>query len=236
MPAKRGLSADISQLLGTRIVSGEFSAGESFRLQDVEEEFGVSVTVAREVMHTLQSKGLVEARPRRGISVLDRDHWNLLDTDVLDWHRSHLGPIIADLEEARRVIEPWAARAAAQSGSDDDIAQLRASMEAFRQAAVGGDPGAITAADLEFHRKLLETSGNSVFARIARVIEPVLRRRDEITMTEDRIVNLDFIPRHDAIVIAIEKRDPEAAEQAAIDLITVSGKDSQTAFQTARQH
>jgi len=231
VPPKRGLSADISQNLGTRIVSGEFTAGESFRLQDVEEEFGVSVTVAREVMHTLQSKGLVEARPRRGISVLDRDHWNLLDTDVLDWHRSHLGPIIADLEEARRVIEPWAARAAAQSGSDEDIVELRASMEAFRQAALGGDPVAITTADLEFHRKLLETSGNSVFARIARVIEPVLRRRDEITMTEDRIVNLDFIPRHDAIVIAIEARDPDAAEQAAVDLITVSGQDSQTAFQ-----
>lgn len=232
MPPKRGLSADISQHLGTRIVSGEFKAGESFRLQDVEEEFGVSVTVAREVMHTLQSKGLVEARPRRGISVLDRDHWNLLDTDVLDWHRSHLGPIIADLEEARRVIEPWAARTAAQSGTDDDIVELRASMEAFRQAAIGGDPGAVTAADLEFHRKLLETSGNSVFARIARVIEPVLRRRDEITMTEDRIVNSDFIPRHDAIVIAIEARDPDAAEQAALDLITLSGQDSQTAFQT----
>jgi GntR family galactonate operon transcriptional repressor len=233
MPTKRGLSADISQRLGTRIVSGEFQAGDSFRLQDVEEEFGVSVTVAREVMHTLQSKGLVEARPRRGISVLERDNWNLLDTDVLDWHRSHLGPIIADLEEARRVIEPWAARAAAESGTREDIAELRAVMEEFRRAAAGGDPSVITAADLEFHRKLLETSGNSVFAQIARVIEPVLRRRDEITMTEDRIVNLDFIPRHDAIVVAIEARDPDAAEQAALDLITVSGQDSKTAFQAS---
>lgn len=234
MPTKRGLSADISQRLGTRIVSGDFHAGDSFRLQDVEEEFGVSVTVAREVMHTLQSKGLVEARPRRGISVLERDHWNLLDTDVLNWHRSHLGPIIADLEEARRVIEPWAARAAAESGSVDDVAELRAVMEDFRRAAQGGDPSVITAADLEFHRKLLETSGNSVFAQIGRVIEPVLRRRDEITMTEDRIVNLDFIPRHEAIVDAIEARDPEAAERAAIDLITVSGEDSKTAFQGSR--
>lgn len=231
MSTKRGLSTAISHQLGERIISGRIPAGESFRLQDLEEEFGVSVTVAREVMLSLQSKGLVEARPRRGISVLSRSHWDLLDADVLAWHNSNLGPIIADLEEARRLIEPWAARTAAQTGDRDGVLALREAMTALREASLEGDRREVTAADLEFHRRLLESSGNSVISRIARVIEPALRRRDELTMPEDHITDLAFLPLHEAIVAAIETKEPERAAEAALRLIESSGADSSEALE-----
>lgn len=230
MARPRGLSREIAGDVGRKIISGEMPEGHSFRLQDVEAQYLVSVTVAREVMHALQNKGLVEARPRRGITVLARDSWDLLDLDVLQWHENHLGAIIADLEESRLLIEPWAAKTAASVGTPGNVARLREAMEDLAVATESGDVSAMTFADLAFHRVLLEASGNSIVSRIARVIEPALRRRDELTMHDRKREDLAFLPLHDAIVSSIEDRDPAAAYSAAIRLITESGSDSAQAL------
>jgi len=211
-------------------VSGTIGEGGSFRFQDIEEWFSVSVTVAREVMLALQNKGLVQGRPRRGITVLPRDSWDLLDADVLLWHDEDLGPIIADLEESRELIEPWAARTAAQSGSEADIALCREAMENLAEATGLGDTAGMTTADLAFHRALLKASGNSVILQIGRVIEPVLKRRDELTMHDRKKEDLTFLPLHEEIVAAMERRDPGGASAAALRLIRESGTDSAEAL------
>lgn len=230
MVRSRGMSPEIAGDLGRKIISGELAEESSFRLQDVEAWYSVSVTVAREVMHALQNKGLVQARPRRGITVLGRESWDLLDSDVLQWHESHLGPIIADLEESRLLIEPWAARTAASVGSIENVQRLREAMDGLTTAANSGDVEAMTRADLNFHRVLLEASGNSILSRIARVIEPALKRRDELTMHEKKREDLNFLPLHEAIIGAIEAKDPAAAHVAAIRLISESGTDSAQAL------
>jgi len=230
MVRPRGLSREIAGDLGRKIISGEMPEGHSFRLQDVEAEYLVSVTVAREVMQALQNKGLVVARPRRGITVLGRDSWDLLDLDVLQWHENHLGAIIADLEESRLLIEPWAAKTAASVGSPANVAKLRKAMSELSEATDEGNISAMTSADLNFHRVLLEASGNSIVSRIARVIEPALRRRDELTMHDRKREDLTFLPLHEAIVSSIEDKDPAAAYSAAIRLITESGTDSAQAL------
>lgn len=235
MARARGLSREIAGDLGRKIVSGELPEGNTFRLHDVETQFSVSVTVAREVMHALQNKGLVEARPRRGITVLSKDSWDLLDLDVLQWHQNHLGAIIADLEESRLLIEPWAAKTAAAVGTRGHVRRLREAMTELTEATDSGDVRAMTVADMNFHRALLEASGNSIVSRIARVLEPALRRRDELTMHDRKSEDLTFLPLHEAIVAAIEAKNPSAAESAAIQLITESGSDSAQALNSARR-
>lgn len=230
MARSRGMSPQIAGDLGRKIISGELPEESSFRLQDVEAWYSVSVTVAREVMHALQNKGLVQARPRRGITVLGREYWDLLDADVLQWHENHLGPIIADLEESRLLIEPWAARTAASVGSLENVRRLRQAMQELTTATDSGDLSDMTRADLNFHRVLLEASGNSILSRIGRVIEPALKRRDELTMHEKKTDDLNFLPLHEAIIRAIEMKDPAAAHRAAIRLITESGTDSAQAL------
>ena len=226
----RGLSPQIAENLGRQIVAGTIAEGESFRLQDIGESFSVSVTVAREVMLALQNKGLVQGRPRRGITVLPRDSWDLLDADILQWHDNHLGPIIADLEESRELIEPWAARTAAQSGSTAHIELCRQAMDNLVAATELGHTTAVTNADLAFHRALLKASGNSIISQIGRVIEPALKRRDELTMRDRKKEDLTFLPLHEAIIAAIERRDPEGAGVASLRLIRESGTDSAEAF------
>jgi len=89
----------------------------------------------------------------------------------------------------------------------------------------------MTLADLAFHSSILRASGNSVIVQIGRVIEPALRRRDELTLHERKKDDLTFLPLHEAIVSAMEKRDPEGASIAALRLISESGTDSAEAFQ-----
>lgn len=223
----RGIPAKLVDVIGQRIISGEWSAATTFRIIDVQEEFNVSATVAREVVLALQSKGLVESRPKRGVTVLDRSAWNLLDPDVLSWDVTGRGRVIADLEQARLLIEPWAAAEAADVGDTVAIARCRAAMTAMAEAAVAGDVAAITAADLEFHRALLAASGNAVIARIGLVIEPVLRRRDELTISTASSVSSGFLALHENVIAAVERRDGEAAESASRTLVQTSASDSQ---------
>ncbi len=230
MVKPRGLSPEIAGDLGRKIISGVMPEGHSFRLQDVQTQYLVSVTVAREVMQALQNRGLVEARPRRGITVLGRDEWDLLDSDVLQWHENHLGTIIADLEEARLLIEPWAAKLGASVGTRANVGRLREAMDKLSAATDSGNISAITSADLNFHRVLLEASGNSIVSRIARVIEPALQRRDELTMHDRKRRDRTFLALHEAIVSSIERKDSAAAQSAAIRLITASSSDSSQAL------
>ena len=50
-------------------------------------DLGVSRTVVREAIKGLASKSVVETRRRRGTVVLERTHWNMLDTDIIGWLR-----------------------------------------------------------------------------------------------------------------------------------------------------
>lgn len=223
----RGIPAKLVDVIGQRIISGEWSSGSTFRIIDVQEEFSVSATVAREVVLALQSKGLVESRPKRGVTVLERSAWNLLDPDVLSWDVTGRGRVIADLEQARLLIEPWAAAEAADVGDTMAIVRCRTAMTAMVEAAAAGDVAAITAADLEFHRALLAASGNAVIARVGLVIEPVLRRRDELTISSVSSVSSGFLALHENVIAAVERGDRTAAESASRILVQTSASDSQ---------
>jgi DNA-binding transcriptional MocR family regulator len=64
--------------LGAAIVSGDLAAGETLDTEQLAADQQVSRTVVREAIRVLSGKGLVDARPKRGTFVLDRENWNLL--------------------------------------------------------------------------------------------------------------------------------------------------------------
>lgn len=234
---QRGIPARLIDVVGQRIVTGGWPPGSAFRIQDLQDEFQVSVTVAREVVLALQSKGLVESRPKRGVTILERDSWNLLDPDVLSWDATGRGRLIADLEQARLLIEPWAAAAAAVRQSSEVIARCRRAMTAMRQSTLKADVDAITAADVEFHRALLEASGNAIITQVGALIEPILRRRDEMTFSETPSDDIAFLDLHERVISAIEAGDERTAELASRELVQASASDSSqvTAAKAAKE-
>src|SRR5690606_28210460 len=85
-PQARNLSQQVVNLIGQRIISGHYKAGEKLPVENqLCMEFGVSRPIMREATKVLMAKGLVVSKPKVGTTVKSKSCWNLLDPDVIDW-------------------------------------------------------------------------------------------------------------------------------------------------------
>jgi DNA-binding FadR family transcriptional regulator len=85
--AARNFHTFVINEIGHAIVTGRFAIGSVLASDAVMmEQYGVSRTVLREALKTLEAKGLVEARPKVGTRVSPRSRWNFFDPQVLAWH------------------------------------------------------------------------------------------------------------------------------------------------------
>ena len=86
-PAARNFHTFVINEIGLGIVTGKFPVGSILASDAVMmESYGVSRTVLREALKTLEAKGLVEARPKVGTRVSPTSRWSLFDPQVLSWH------------------------------------------------------------------------------------------------------------------------------------------------------
>ena len=76
-PSAEPLLTSILDTLGEQIVSGALEPGHTFTLQDLSNRFGISRTVAREVMRALEQLGLVSSSRRVGIKAVSYTHLTL---------------------------------------------------------------------------------------------------------------------------------------------------------------
>lgn len=227
----RGVHGQTVATLGARIVAGDISVGEVMDLGALGRELDVSMTVLREATKVLAAKGLVEARQKRGTYVRAREHWNLLDSDVIRW-RSETGDtagVLRDLAEVRAVVEPAAAGMAAQRRDEVDLVELGAALDAMARAA---GPEAEVAADLRWHRALLRATHNDMLARMDVFIEPALRLRD--ALVHEACAD-DPVPSHAAVVEAVRRGDAEAAAAAVSSLLDKAAHDVADVIGTAKK-
>lgn len=222
--ARRTLHGQLVDALGRDIVSGHYPAGGTIDVAAVQAERNVSKTALREALRVLGAKGLVDARQKRGTIVPPRSSWDLLDPDVLRWQVDAGGgtATLDALAEVRAIVEPAAARLAAQRRSEEDLRALEAALDDMVEAA--GDPHAHAVADVAFHRILLAASGNELLGSIGAVFEAVLRARDELVHGAAR--RDDFLAPHAAVLDAVRDRRPEEAEAAMLCLLAQSHSDA----------
>jgi DNA-binding FadR family transcriptional regulator len=208
------------EALARRIFDGTYAEGDPLDLPQLMAELDVSQAVLREAIKVLTTKGLIDARRRRGTFVRPWDDWNLLDTDVLRWTLAAgaSADFFADMLELRRSIEPAAASLAAEHRSEQDLAALDAALDAMR--AAGDDPVLGVRSDASFHTALLAASRNRFFAQMRRVIIPVLIERD-------RRVHLAGTPEdpvgvHAAVVERVREGDVDGAYMATLELLDLA--------------
>ena len=207
--------------LGRNIVLGTVEPGTALDPIALGEQFGVSRTVVREVFRALGSKGLVDARPRRGTTVSARSRWQMLDGDVLRWRFSHGADVrfLDQVFDLRLAVEPLAARRAATEHVEADLAGLTEALRAMRSAA---SPEEHIAADLSFHRAVLRAAHNELLESLAPLVEGGLRERDRLVHAA---ITADAVQEHAAVVAAIGRRDGAAAEAAMRALLSRSAAD-----------
>lgn len=167
--------------LGPRIVEGSLPVDAKITLEWLSEEFGVSRTVAREVVQVLVSMGLVESRRRTGIRVRPRAEWDAYDPAVIRWRLAgtQRAAHLRELSQLRAAVEPMSAALAAVHADDSQRQEVVRLAEEMETAGAAGDLGTFLQHDVAFHRLLLEASGNVMFARLGDVVEEVLRGRTD---------------------------------------------------------
>src|SRR5436305_924620 len=111
-------------LLGKKLKPGDFLGTE----KDLAARFGVSRIVARDALRTLQALGIAEIKMGKGGGARVARGNPRLFAEALAVQLDLTGVTAAEIMDAQRAIECFAAELAAQNATDEDIARLRQSI------------------------------------------------------------------------------------------------------------
>jgi DNA-binding FadR family transcriptional regulator len=216
----RGLHRRMLDAVGEAIASGRYEPGFRLTLDELQREFGVSRTVARDTMRVLETMNLVTSRRRVGIVVQDPAQWNVYDPQLVRWRLTspRRDEQYASLTELRIAVEPLAAAGAARRASGSQRIELTRLAADLRRLGESGDLDAFLDADIAFHRLILSSSGNEMFAALEGMVAEVLTSRT-------RQGRMPFHPRdealdaHERAAAAIARGDANDAEASTREIL-----------------
>jgi DNA-binding FadR family transcriptional regulator len=147
-----------------------------------------------------------------------------MDPDVLAWQTEYgLDELfLRNLAEVRSLIEPGAARLAAERATDEEIAILEKAYRQMEAHVVNSE--AFIAADMQFHFVILAACRNEILEQMSSAIGEALEISRRVTV-ELPGSSEAHLPLHEAVVEAIRRRDADAAENAMKKLIAVVQSD-----------
>ena len=174
------------------------------------EQLKVSRPVLREALARLQSMGLVDIQRGRGTFVGNAT--SLANCVRLLRSAVTISPQeLLAYAELRAAIEVQAARQAAERATDADVVELTALLKKLDDDEVPY-PEALEL-DFQFHRKLLDITGNVLMQNLMEVIYEFVLTQMALTTPSPRDNALGR-RLHKAIVKAVRDHDPEAAAGA----------------------
>lgn len=226
----RRLHGAIANMLGSAILAGEHAPGDTLSGEVAfSEALDVSRNAYREAIQVLAAKGLVESRPKTGTKVLPRHRWNLLDPAVLGWAFSGQPDLrlIRSLFELREVIEPAAARMAAERRDKADIKAMKEALTGMRRHTLATEAG--RAADRDFHDAILQATRNDALVTLSASIGAAVAWTTQFKQ-RTRALPRNPVPDHARVYDAIVAQDPDAAEAAMRELVVLALEDTQQAM------
>jgi DNA-binding FadR family transcriptional regulator len=183
MAQRMNLREQVLNELGQAIARGELSPGDRLPNEaDLGEEYGVSRTVVREAIKGLAARGLVASRSRVGTVVCARDQWKLLDPDVLSWtfQSDPSSDVLWKLTETRLVVEPVAAKWAAERADADEKDRIERCFKHLEEAV--GQQANWIQADVAFHDSILMACHNELIVNLVRTLRGALHESREATV------------------------------------------------------
>ncbi len=186
--------------LSAQFMSGQRAPGERLKLHLLSRELDVSPTPIREALARLEHTGFIERHSQRGYAVA-----RLLHSDE-----------IAQLMDARLLLEPAMARAATTRSSEEFLSHLAETIAVMDNAGHGADGETLRKcwmADEQFHGLIADQSGNPFIAKAYRSLGGQLQRFRIIGksgVSHARSARVE----HEAVYAAIAAGDSEGAAEA----------------------
>ncbi|MTH79725.1 FadR/GntR family transcriptional regulator [Paracoccus aestuariivivens] len=179
--------------------------------------YAVSRTVVREALSRLKIDGIVTSRRGQGSMVLRRPN-----AGVLDYPEIGSIATMQRLFEFRQVIEAEITYFAATRHNAEEFARIRAAHDAVQDALSQGHPG--IEEDRLFHLAIAEAAHNAFLCSALASAGPQFIKSIEFARSLSGKISPQRIAKvceeHEAIVEAIQQRDPEAARHAMNEHLT----------------
>ena len=175
----------IADELRQLIIIGALDEGDSLGHEpDLIERFGVSRPSLREALRILEAEGLISViRGVQGGVVVHRPDQRLTARTAAIVLQSRNVPL-ADVFEARTIIEPAAVRLVASGRNRRACAKkLRALIDDEEEAI--DDPEAFGTANARFHEELVAMAGNQTLTIVAEMLNEVVARAVTIVSQAD---------------------------------------------------
>jgi DNA-binding GntR family transcriptional regulator len=197
LPVPPSRTEQVYEAIVDDICSGRLTPGTPLRQEQLAERFQVSRQPIQQALLLLRNQGLLREFGRRGLEVAPLDR-----------------AFVSHLYELRALIDGHAARLAAGRRPDGWMERVTGIVAAGQQALAEGAFAQSIAADIEFHRSVVEAAGNPLFVESAGVMwRNVQRVMGEVLLQggSPAWVWAD----HAAILAAIGDRDGDRAEALA---------------------
>jgi DNA-binding FadR family transcriptional regulator len=215
------LAHSVTQPLLEQIIRGDLAVGSGLpREVDLEKIFGVSRTVVREAVKSLEQKGVVRARQGLGTTVSPMDEWHLMDPEVLTLSvkYDHDLELQEQLVEVRLALEGSMVAQAASRATGNDLLGLQDLLH--QMSTELSEPSAYLETDFRYHLYIMRMSGNRLARNIVQTVHAQVRAlrllhhptQDELAQTHRE---------HTAIYRALQQ-NPEAARIAITQHISAS--------------
>lgn len=208
------IPSSVAQTLQQQILSGHYASGSTLPAQrELAQRLGISRASLREALSVLETLGLVDIQPGRGVMVRGT-HAQGGDRA----HRAFAAPEMGTLSprqliELRLVLEPgWTALAATRIDAAA-LQQLQRLQLLQSEALQRNDLLSAAETDLHFHLLLAQLSGNPGLVAMARQLEPAIAHSLRLPFAR---TGADDQParEHEAILKALCAGDAAASAEA----------------------
>jgi GntR family transcriptional regulator, transcriptional repressor for pyruvate dehydrogenase complex len=207
---KTRVAEEIADRIRVLILDGTLPAGRPLPGERIlAARFGVGRGSVRDALRMLETVGLLETRHGQGTFPHELDVNSLVAplASILTYQRD----LREELLDVRRMFEPAVARAAASRITDDDLADLQRILDTQRRKLKSG--GSTIVEDTAFHAVLARATRNRVVMRIMETLNDLLIESRKLTLKQKGRPERS-VQGHQAVVDALQRRDPDAAALA----------------------
>lgn len=202
VPATFSLQDHVCAVLRQAILDMDIYGGEvDLRLDErsLAEQLNISRTPLRATLLRLEQEGFIDIQPRRGVFVVRKSLTEILDM-ITVW----------------AALESMAARLAATTATDRELAELRATATRFSIDKASANIAEYSENNIAFHQAILALAKSPMLKDIADGLFLHMRAVRRRAMAEDHRSDRS-VADHMEIIEALESRDPERASRAVRD-------------------
>ena len=222
--SSRRLYEQLAERIRQQILNGSLNPGDRLPTERIlADDYGVSRTVVREAVKTLQQEGLIEIKAGLGTFVVDATDRAFSQSLGL-LMSLNLNDNLVDVVEIREILEVEIATLAAQRARAEDIDRMKHSIAIMDKNL--DNVGEYIRHDHAFHLALARATQNAVMPLlISSIVDLLQRLRSRTALVEGSLERGQR--HHKRILEAICQRDTQAAQTAMFAHLQQVRRDSE---------